>query len=97
MDFLAYLKSKKIDPEKFREADQEKFNELNVIFDQMHPESFTTQKLFLINPLRRKYKWAGEEEKVESKLKPMKPRISKPKIWHVYILTKETTEWNKGN
>ena len=80
MDFSAYLKSKKIDPEKFRNDDSVKFEKLKEVFDQVHPESFTAQKLFLINPLRRKYKWAGEEEKSESKPKPMKPRIPKPKI-----------------
>lgn len=80
MDFAAYLKSKKIDPEKFQKTDSVKFQQLKAVFDQMHPESFTAQKLFLINPLRRKYKWEGEDEKMESKPKPMKPRIPKPKI-----------------
>ena len=80
MDFSTYLKSKKIDPEKFQKDDSEKYLELKKVFDQVHPDSFTAQKLFLINPLRRKHKWDGEEEKVASKPKPMKPRIPKPKI-----------------
>ncbi len=80
MDFSDYLKSKKIDPEKFRKSEPENFQKLKNVFEQVHPESFTAQKLFLINPLRRTYKWSGEEAKVATKPKPMRPKISKPKI-----------------
>ena len=79
MDFEEYLHSKKIDSAAFKEEEEGNFLELEKLFDQIHPDSFTAQKLYLINPLRRKYTW---KEKVESvKPKPMmKPKIAKPKI-----------------
>ena len=53
-NFKEYLISKKIDSAKFKLADPEKYSELEGDFDKMHPSSFTAQKLFLINPIRRK-------------------------------------------
>ncbi|WP_460471828.1 hypothetical protein [Emticicia fontis] len=55
MTFEEYLISKKIDREKFAKAEPERFEEWKVLFDQMHPESFTMHKKFFINPIRRKY------------------------------------------
>jgi hypothetical protein len=55
VDFEAYLTSKKIDAASFRKAEPELWAEWNTEFAQMHPESFTMQKLNLINPIRRKY------------------------------------------
>ena len=55
MVFEKYLEEKNIDPEKFLWENPEQFQELKVIFNQMNPESFTAQKKFLINPIRRKY------------------------------------------
>ena len=55
MDFEEYLKNKKIDSDAFRKAQKEKWNELKTLFEQVHPESFTAQKKFLINDIRRKY------------------------------------------
>jgi len=55
VDLEAYLTSKKIDAAKFRKAEPELWAEWNTEFEQMHPESFTMQKLNLINPIRRKY------------------------------------------
>jgi hypothetical protein len=55
MVFEQYLEQKNINSEDFLWADPEHFQELKVIFNQMHPESFTVQKKFLINKLRRKY------------------------------------------
>lgn len=53
--------------------------ELKKLFDQVNPNSFTAQKLFLINNIRRAYP-LQEEEAVAVKKKPMaKPRIVKPK------------------
>ncbi|WP_337044781.1 hypothetical protein [Emticicia sp. 17c] len=56
MTFEEYLISKKIDQEKFAKAEPSRFEEWKTLFAQMHPESFTTHKKFLINPVRRKYK-----------------------------------------
>jgi hypothetical protein len=82
MEFDEYLKGKKIDPEKYREAETEQYAQFKVLFDQVHPESFTQQKLFLINKIRRAYKLENSEEAVKSASKPaMRPKIKpiKPK------------------
>jgi len=55
MEFEEYLISKKIDGIAFKKADQERFLEWEQIFQTMHPESFTAQKKFLINDIRRRY------------------------------------------
>jgi len=53
--FEEYLVQKKIDPIKFKEAEQGKYKEFEHIFSQVHPNSFTVQKLNLINFIRRQY------------------------------------------
>jgi hypothetical protein len=58
MIFEEYLSIKKINHETFLWSDPDKFLELKKIFNQVHPESFTMQKKFLLNDLRRKYKVA---------------------------------------
>ena len=55
MNFEEYLISKKIDSQAFRTAQPALWNEWNGLFEAMSPASFTAQKLYLINPLRRKY------------------------------------------
>ncbi|TDB64554.1 hypothetical protein [Arundinibacter roseus] len=54
-DFEEYLFSKKIDAEKFKASESDRFYEWNTLFQQLHPESFTAQKKFLINDVRRRY------------------------------------------
>ncbi len=75
MEFLDYLKSKKIDPEKFKKADRETFEIFQSEFEQMHPASFTAQKLFLINKIRREFIL----EDVNSEVEVKKPISIKPK------------------
>ena len=53
--FEAYLLSKKIDSEAFRLAEPGLWNAWKSDFERIHPNSFTVQKLNLINPIRRKY------------------------------------------
>lgn len=55
VEFEPYLKSKKIDSEAFRKAEPTLWHSWKNEFDRMHPNSFTLQKLNLINPIRRKY------------------------------------------
>ena len=55
MNFEEYLISKKIDSQVFRAAEPALWNEWSGLFEVMSPASFTAQKLYLINPLRRKY------------------------------------------
>ena len=53
--FEEYLVSKKIDSDAFRRSEPEVWSVWKREFEQVHPNSFTVQKLNLINPLRRKY------------------------------------------
>ncbi|HEY8511558.1 MAG TPA: hypothetical protein VIL31_06340 [Cyclobacteriaceae bacterium] len=55
MSFEEYLVGKKIDPALFRQGDPELWSSWEREFEQMHPASFTAQKLYLINAIRRKY------------------------------------------
>lgn len=55
MTFEEYCTKKKIDSVRFNEDDPEQWKELAAIFEQISENSFTQQKKFLINDLRRKY------------------------------------------
>lgn len=55
MTFEEYLISKKIDGDRFRRAQPGRYLEWQDLFSQTHPESFTMQKKFLINDIRRLY------------------------------------------
>jgi hypothetical protein len=67
MTFEAYLKEKKIDSLLFRQAEPERWAEWEALFAVMHPESFTAQKKFLINPIRRLYQLVEEAPAPKSK------------------------------
>ncbi len=55
VNFEEYLKSKKIDPVRYKRAESEQFEQFQLLFEQVHPDSFTHQKLFLINQIRRRF------------------------------------------
>ncbi len=55
MNFEEYLVSKKIDGTALRAAEPNVWNDWNALFEEMSPASFTAQKLYLINSIRRKY------------------------------------------
>jgi hypothetical protein len=55
MDFQEYLLKKNIDPEKFQAGDPVRWMEFRTLFEQVHPNSFTAQKLYLINQIRRQF------------------------------------------
>lgn len=79
MTFEEYLSTKKIDSSAFKSAEPilwEKFREL---MEQMHPKSFTMQKLNLINGIRRKYPLQNVDESKVIKPKAKRP-IIRPKI-----------------
>lgn len=61
MNFEEYLISKKIDSQAFHAAEPDLWNEWNKLFEVMSPASFTAQKLYLINPIRRKYQLKNTE------------------------------------
>jgi hypothetical protein len=83
MTFQEYCLKKKIDPELFQKSDPSRYQEWERIFDQVHPDSFTEQKKFLINETRRKYllkekdtAQAPEAEKPKTAARP----VFKPKL-----------------
>lgn len=55
MTFEEYLTTKKIEATEFKKSEPQRFDEWKYLFAQMHAESFTAQKKFLINSTRRKY------------------------------------------
>lgn len=79
MTFEEYLTGKKIDVARFKKSEASLYAEWFSLFEEMHPESFTAQKLFLINPLRRRFQ-LKETEVREIRKPQMKPKIlPKPK------------------
>lgn len=74
MNFEAYLASKKIDSAAFQRAEPVLWGQWQIQFEQMHPNSFTVQKLNLINPIRRKYQLREEALKAE----PKPPAVKSP-------------------
>ena len=75
MEFSAYLIAKKIDEAAWKKAEPDQFAELKSLFDQVHPDSFTAQKLFLINPIRRKFPLKETEAS-----KTTRPKVARPVI-----------------
>lgn len=55
MTFEEYLEKKKINSVDFKQLEPERWQQLKTVFDHLHPESFTAQKLYLINKIRRAY------------------------------------------
>ncbi|WP_461107231.1 hypothetical protein [Spirosoma koreense] len=55
MAFDEYLIQKRINAERFEQEEPDRYHEWKEEFGQMHPESFTAQKKFLLNDTRRKY------------------------------------------
>jgi hypothetical protein len=87
--FDQYLTSKKIDADAFRNAEPALFDTWSIEFEQMHANSFTVQKLNLLNPIRRKYQLKVVMEPSASvppvtvnpapATRAVKPMIPKPK------------------
>lgn len=63
MTFEEYLLGKKIDSVAFKTTEPARWSEWDVEFSQLHPDSFTLQKLNLINPIRRKYPVKESQQK----------------------------------
>ena len=72
MTFQEYCASKKIDSSLFEKGDHSLFRELESVYVQMHPDSFTSQKKFLLNGLRKKYQLTEVEQNL------VKPVLAKP-------------------
>lgn len=78
MTFEEYLISKKIDGAAFQTAEPALWQEWNNLFSQLSPASFTAQKLYLINPIRRKYQLKVEVTETPKPIVAAKP-VMKPK------------------
>jgi len=88
VNFEEYLLSKKIDEVLFKERENNLWAAWKQEFSAMHPSSFTSQKLYLINPIRRKYplkielkarvEVASTEVTPVISSNPAKPTIVKP-------------------
>ena len=76
MEFEAYLTSKRIDSARFSNAEPELWKSWKSEFEQVHPNSFTVQKLNLINPIRRKYQLTIIETPKPVAAPPPKPATS---------------------
>ena len=55
LSFEEYLIQKNIDRDQFKSAEPARYEEWGTLFSQIHPDSFTLQKKFLINDVRRRY------------------------------------------
>jgi len=55
MQFNDYLALKKIDPLHFQANEPTLYAEWKSLFEQIHPDSFTTLKKFLLNNVRRRH------------------------------------------
>lgn len=63
-DFNQYLKAKKINPHRFKEAMETRYLEFLQVFDKVSSASFTAQKLFWLNRLRREFPLPAEQEEI---------------------------------
>jgi hypothetical protein len=80
--FDAYLVSKKIDGLAFQQGEPDLFALWRQEFELMHPNSFTAQKLYLLNPIRRRFqlKESAAPASAEAPVKPKPVFKPKPKI-----------------
>jgi len=64
MTFEEYCIKKKIDSTAFFVQEPERWKIWMLEFEQMHPNSFTEQKKFMINETRRKYLLQDSSKKI---------------------------------
>jgi hypothetical protein len=60
MTWDEYCHKKRIDSTAFRGAEPIMWAEWKTMFEQMHPNSFTEQKKFMINDVRRRFQLKSE-------------------------------------
>ena len=75
MTFEEYLVQKKIDFKQFSLAEPERYEEFSSLFAQVHPNSFTIQKLNLINFIRRKYQLKEEDKRFSQEKKEIELEV----------------------
>lgn len=72
--FEDYLRVKKIDSDTFRRMEPDLWRAWKAEFEQVHPNSFTLQKLNLINAVRRKYLLADLPDNAAKPIEPARPQ-----------------------
>ena len=75
MAFEEYLIEKKIDSREFKANEPDRWQEWALLFEQVSPASFTSQKLYLINPIRRKYHLQEGSPEPGPATNPVNPKI----------------------
>lgn len=80
MSFEEYLIAKKIDSAAFKAAEPSRWNEWQELFVQISEQSFTAQKLYLINPVRRKYQLKDSPPKTDQAQPAAAPKPGRPVI-----------------
>jgi hypothetical protein len=80
MTFEEYLHEKMIDSEEFKRRDEGRWHAWEAEFNAMSEASFTAQKLYLINPLRRRFHLKPENVKDETHHDKPKPTAARPKM-----------------
>ncbi len=78
MTFEEYLAKKKIDALSFQAAQPDRFADWKRLFEQMSEASFTSQKLYLVNPLRRQFPAKEVPPTPSSQEGDGKPKVSRP-------------------
>lgn len=92
MTFEEYLAHKKIDSKAFKEAEKSLWLEFNDHFNQQHPKSFTSQKLFLINGIRRKYPFTEVEQSIINPERKVSRPVMKKRIREDEVDVKTTQQ-----
>ena len=78
-EFIAYLEGKNIDAKAFKLGDADTYIEWEEYFSQVHPKSFTSQKFYLINNIRRRFQLPeGAKPKTANKKAVAKPSVKVP-------------------
>lgn len=94
LNFKEYCRSKSIDPDLFKHSESFRFSKFEEEYNQMSPESFTAQKLFLLNEIRRRFNFVkpkDEKSKTQAVAKPKTVKLtSKPKA--VILAGKKTAD-----
>jgi hypothetical protein len=85
-EFETYLTENMIDGQAFKLSEPERWQIFKDLFEKVHPNSFTMQKKFLLNDLRRLYylkpqkpETTTEAEQTQT-IKPAKPVIKRAPI-----------------
>jgi hypothetical protein len=96
-DFEIYLAEKKIDSQAFKSGQPEKWQSFKWLFEQVHPGSFTVQKKFLLNDLRRLYP-AKAVEPVAAEIKAEEPKkAARPVVRRAPVIKKPETSSEETN